>query len=156
MLIVGTIATKLPLKLEGPSLPLKVPLKRPWAPRAWGVSQKLPLITPLTNNYLSHSSKTWRKFEITTISKKNFALCNIGKVFQCSIGSRCEALPVLRTGPWLPAALWPGNPPLYPSYTPHNHLKIPLKYPLKDVQIFTLHSSFQSLVAMVGTPIFSE
>ena len=27
---INNISTKLPLKLEGPSLPLKVPLTRPW------------------------------------------------------------------------------------------------------------------------------
>ena len=32
------------------------------ATQALGVSQNLPLITPLTNHNPSHSSKTWEKF----------------------------------------------------------------------------------------------
>ena len=47
-----------------PHYPLKVPLTRTWPFKL----QNLPLITPLTNNYSSHSSKTLEKFKITTIS----------------------------------------------------------------------------------------
>ena len=71
-----SIATKLPLKLEGPHYPSKYPSQCLGTLKleGRGVSQNLPLITSLTNHYFSHSSKTREKFKITTISKYKIRL----------------------------------------------------------------------------------
>ena len=52
--IIITIATKLPVKLEGPSLPPQI--HKAMGPSSLRGKSKF---TPLTNHYPFHSSKTW-------------------------------------------------------------------------------------------------
>ena len=103
--------------------------------KAWPLRLE-PKFNPLTNNYPCRSPKNAASiysihYIILTYHITFLNFIRKLAVFQWPIALHCEARPVLRTRSWLPAALWSGNPYLYPSYNPHDHPKIPLI----DIQI---------------------